>query len=128
MFKDVKKGEHVSESDLNEEFKTTNFKEIVTIILKNGEVQLTTEYKNKLREQKRKNIITLIAQNSVDPKTNLPHPPQRIDNALQEAKVNINEFKDADEQIKDIVRQLTQILPIKYEIKLLNLKIPAEVT
>ena len=56
----------------------------------------------------------------------MPHPPQRIENALNEAKVNINEFKSADEQIQDIIKKLTEILPIKYEIKVLNIKIPAE--
>lgn len=128
VFKDIKKGEHASEHDLEKIFGTTDGRKISETILKDGEVQLTTEYKNKLREQKKKQVINLISRNSVDPKTNLPHPPQRIENALEEAKVNIHEFKSADEQVKDIVKQLTEILPIKYEIKVLSIKIPAEVT
>ncbi len=128
VFKDIKKGEHASEHDLGKIFGTTDNRKISETILKDGEVQLTTEYKNKLREQKKKQVINLISRNSVDPKTNLPHPPQRIENALEEAKVNIHEFKNADEQVKDIVKQITEILPIKYEIKVLSIKIPAEVT
>tara|TARA_Y100000310_G_C20661878_1_gene805250 strand:+ start:1401 stop:2096 length:696 start_codon:yes stop_codon:yes gene_type:complete len=128
IFKDIKKGEHASEHDIENMFGTTDDRKVAEIILKKGEVQLTTEYKNRLREQKRKQIITLIARNSVDPKTNLPHPPQRIENALNEAKININEFKSADEQVKDIVKQITGVLPIKYEIKVLSIKIPADVT
>ena len=128
IFKDIKKGEHASEHDIENMFGTTDDRKVAEIILKKGEVQLTTEYKNRLREQKRKQIITLIARNSVDPKTNLPHPPQRIENALDEAKININEFKSADEQVKDIVKQITGVLPIKYEIKVLSIKIPADVT
>ena len=128
IFKDVKKGEHASENDLKDIFGTVDNSKIIEIILKEGEIQLTTEYKNKLREKKRKKIINLISRNSVDPKTNLPHPPQRIENALEEAKINISEFKSADEQVKDIVKNITQVLPIKYEIKVLSIKIPADVT
>ena len=128
VFKDIKKGEHASDHDLENIFGTTNSRKVSEIILKDGEVQLTTEYKNKLREQKRKQIVNLISRNSVDPKTNLPHPPQRIENALNETRVNISEFKSADEQVKDIVKQIIGVLPIKYEIKLLSITIPAEVT
>ena len=117
-----------SDDDLENIFGTTNSRKVSEIILKDGEVQLTTEYKNKLREQKRKQIVNLISRNSVDPKTNIPHPPQRIENALNETRVNISEFKSADEQVKDIVKQIIGVLPIKNEIKLLSITIPAEVT
>ncbi len=126
IFKDIKKGEHASENLLEKIFGTTDKNKVAETILKEGEIQLTTEYKNKLREQKRKQIINLIARNSVDPKTNLPHPPQRIENAMDEAKVNINEFKSAEEQVQDIVTKLRTILPISYEIKILAIKIPAQ--
>ena len=126
IFKDIKKGEHASENLLEKIFGTTDKNKVAETILKEGEIQLPTEYKNKLREQKRKQIINLIARNSVDPKTNLPHPPQRIENAMDEAKVNINEFKSAEEQVQDIVTKLRTILPISYEIKILAIKIPAQ--
>ena len=128
IFKDIKKGEHASENLLEKIFGTTDKNKVAEAILKEGEVQLTTDYKNKLREKKRKQIINIIARNSVDSKTNLPHPPQRIENAMEEAKVNINEFKGAEEQVQDIVTKLRAILPISYEIKILAIKIPAQFT
>ncbi len=126
IFKDIKKGEHASENLLEKIFGTTDKNKVAEIIIKEGEIQLTTEYKSKLREQKRKQVINLIARNSVDSKTNLPHPPQRIENALEEAKVNINEFKSAEEQVQEIVNKIRGILPISYEIKILEIKIPAQ--
>ena len=54
IFKDVKKGEHASEHDLANVFGTDNKKEACSKILKDGEVQLTTGYKNKLRDEKKK--------------------------------------------------------------------------
>jgi len=126
IFKDVKKGEHASEHEIERIFGTDDKKKVAEIILKQGDIQLTAEYKNKLREQKRKQIITLISRNSIDPKTNLPHPPQRIENALKEVKVHIDEFKNAEEQIQDIVKQLSGVLAIRYEIKTLSITIPAE--
>ena len=50
IFKDVKKGEHASEHDLRNVFSTDDKKLMIRKILKNGDVQLTTEYKNKLRD------------------------------------------------------------------------------
>lgn len=128
IFKDVKKGEKASEKDLSQGFGSDNKRDIAEKILKEGEVQLTTEYKNKLREEKKKSIIALISRNAVDPKTNLPHPPQRIENALNEAKVNIDEFKSAEDQVKDIVNQINSIIPISYEIKTVEITIPADVS
>jgi ribosome maturation protein SDO1 len=126
IFKDVKKGEHASEHEIEKIFGVKDKRKVAEIILKKGDIQLTTEYKNKLREQKKKQIITLISRNSINPKTNLPHPPQRIENALKEVKVHIDEFKNAEEQIQNIIKQLTSVLAISYELKKLSIKIPAE--
>ncbi len=51
-------------------------------------------------EDKRKQIIQYINKNFVDPKTKLPHPIQRIENALEDVRVIIDPFKKAEDQIK----------------------------
>lgn len=122
IFKDLKKGEHAS--DLLKFFKTENRKEIAKRIIMEGEVQLTSEYKRKLRDEKKKQIINNIHRNAVDPNTNLPHPPQRIEMALNEAKVNIDEFKPVEEQLKMILPKLRVLLPLKYEMREIAIKIP----
>lgn len=128
IFKDVKKGEHASEHDLRNVFSTDDKKIIIYKILKNGDVQLTAEYKNKIREEKKKAIISLISRNAVDPKNNIPHPPQRIENAMAEAKVKIDELKSAEQQVGEIVKQINAIIPLAYELRKIELTIPADVS
>lgn len=128
IFESVKKGKRASEHDMIRVFKTSDSRKVAEIIVKEAKLQLTAEYQKKLREQKRKQIINLIHTNSIDPRTNLPHPLTRIENALEEAKVRIEEHKSAEEQVQDIVSKLKSILPIKYEIRKIKIKIPAQYT
>ncbi|MCD4666252.1 ribosome assembly factor SBDS [archaeon] len=124
IFKDVKKGEHAK--NLDKYFGTEDYRKISEIILNEGEVQLTSEYKNKLREGKKRRIIEIIHRNSVDPNTNLPHPIQRIENAIIEVKAGIDEFKSAEDQVKDIITKIREVLPVKYEIREIAVKVPAQ--
>ncbi len=126
IFEDVKKGTHASENDMKNIFNTDDKKEIAKTIIKKGEIQLTTEYKNKKRDEKRKRIIDIIHRNTIDSKTGLPHPIQRIENAMDEAKVNIDYFKSAEEQSQEIIKKLREIIPIKFERKEIQISIPAQ--
>lgn len=125
IYSDVKKGKHAPVNDLKAAFDTTDQRKIAEIIVREARLQLTAEYQKKLREQKIKQIVNLIHRNAVDPKTNIPHPALRIENALKEARVRIDDHKTAEEQITNIISQLKSILPIKYEISLIEVKIPA---
>ena len=126
IFKDVKKGEHANEHEIKRIFNTENKSEVIKKIIKQGVIQLTKEYRDKLREEKRLKIINLIHRNSINPSNNLPHPVTRIEAALEEAKVRIDEFKIAEDQVKEIVDKIRSILPIKFEIRELQIKIPAK--
>ena len=126
IFKDIRKGEHASDNDLKRIFNTTNKSEIIKKIIKDGIIQLTKEYRDKLREEKKLKIINLIHRNSINPTNNLPHPPARIQAAMEEAKIKIDEFKKAEDQIKEIVDKIRPILPIKFEIRDLEIRIPAK--
>ena len=126
IFSDAKKGLEASESAMKQIFETADPEEVGKIIIQRGEIQLTSEYRTNLREQKRKQIINMLHVNGVDPKTHLPHPPQRIQNALEEAKFHVDEFKSVQEQIQEALKKLRPILPIKFEIKEIAVKIPAE--
>lgn len=126
IFKDVKQGEKAPENDMKKLFETEDKNKIAERIIKEGEVQLTIEYRNKLREQKRRRIIEIIHRNAIDSKTGLPHPIKRIELAMDEAKVNIDEFKKAEEQVQDILDALRPIIPIRFEIWEVAVKVPAE--
>lgn len=126
IFKDAKKGEKASESLLEKVFKTTDFRKIAEIIIKKGFIQVTAKHRNKESEMLRKQIINLIHRNVVDSKTGLPHPVVRIENAINEAKIKIDNNKTAEEQIEEIVDKLRVLIPIKFEKLKLSLKLPAQ--
>ena len=82
IFTDSHKGERASDEDMQKNFGTTNHEEIAKKILKDGEIQLTTEQRRKIMEERRLQVADIIAKNGADPKTHLPHPQQRILNAI----------------------------------------------
>ncbi len=76
--------------------------------------------------EKRKQIITFIVKTFVDPRSHLPHPPLRVEQAMDDARVSIDPFKNSEEQVKDIVEKLRSIIPLKSENLLLEISIPAQ--
>ncbi len=117
IFFDAQKGMEASEKLLEKHFNTKDNFKIAEYIIKNGEIQLSAGFRRQMREKKRKQIISLIHRNSINPQTNLPHPEQRIESAMEEAKVKIDEFKKAEEQVQDIVKAISKVLPIRYEVR-----------
>ena len=121
---DANKGSRVSDEKLNKHFKTTNSNEVIKQILLKGELNLTTDQRRKMVEEKRKQIIQYINKNFVDPKTKLPHPIPRIENGLQDVRVVIDPFKKPEDQIKSVVDALRKILPLASEMVQLTINIP----
>lgn len=126
VFKDARKGERVPEDDLEKAFKTTDINKIAAQIVKEGDIQLTTEQRRRFVEEKKKRIADIISKQGVNPQTKLPHPVQRILNAMDEAKVAIDPFRSAEEQVKDVVSSLQEILPISIERIEIALRIPIQ--
>lgn len=124
IFKEVRKGEKANEHDLKNIFNTDDFWKVAEIIIKEGEVQLTKEHVAKEREEKFKLIVNIIHRNAVDPKTGLPHPPLRIENAMKEAKVRVDDNKTAEQQVETILDKLRIIIPIKFERHEIELIVP----
>ncbi len=126
VFSDAKKGLRASETAMQQIFETDDELAVAETIIKEGEIQLTAEYRKQLREQKFNQIVTIIQRQAVDPKTHAPHPPQRIKNAMEEAKVKIDEFRSAKEQVQDIIDALRPVIPIRIEIQEIELKMDSE--
>lgn len=124
VFKDSKKGEKAQESRFKEVFGTTDIGEIAKKIIIKGKIQISNEYKKELTEEKKKAIIDTISRNAVDPKTNLPHPPKRIELALEQIKMQIDPFSSAEEQVNDIMKSLARILPISFERRKVEVTFP----
>src|SRR3989338_3791798 len=125
VFADAKKGLAASEHVMKSAFGTNDAAEVARQILLKGEIQMTSAYRNKLVEDKRRFIVDMIHRLAVDPRTGFPHPPVRVDAALAEARVKIDEHKSAEEQVQGIVRQLMPVLSIKLEVRQVEFHIPA---
>ncbi|MBU2562368.1 MAG: ribosome assembly factor SBDS [Nanoarchaeota archaeon] len=127
IFTDSKKGFVASPSDLQEIFGTREINLIAGKIIKNGEILLTQEHRDEERDRKVKQIVDFLAKNAIDPQTGHPHSPERIRTALNQSKINIKNVP-LENQIKDIIEELSKILPIKLETKKVKIVIPAVYT
>jgi len=126
IFKDSKKGTHASQESLEKIFGTDDVETIVKEIILKGDIQLTTEQRHEMQEQKRKRIIDIIVKNAMDPKTKMPHPRQRIELAIEEAGIHIDPFKPVDEQVKLVVEALRPVIPISMEQVKISVKISSQ--
>lgn len=126
IFKDANKGDKASPESLKKAFGTDDVTEISKIILKKGEIHLTTDQRRVMMENKRAQIIAYISRHAINPQTGHPHPPQRIETALEEARVTIDMYKRTEDQIRQIMHVLAPIIPIKIENRRIGVKVPAE--
>ena len=126
IYTDSGKGTRPSAEKLLKAFNTEDQTVIAEMILQKGDLNLTTDQRRKMIEEKRKQIVHFIAKTYVDPKTHLPHPPLRIEQAMKDGRVSIDPQKNIDEQVKDIVEKLRSIIALKSENLQLEIIIPAQ--
>ncbi|HUU75232.1 MAG TPA: ribosome assembly factor SBDS [Methanoregulaceae archaeon] len=126
VFENASHGTKASEEALNKVFHTTEFPEIAKKIIEKGEIHLTADQRRHMIAEKRRKVINFIARNAINPQTGLPHPPQRIERAMEEAKVNIDLYKHTDELVKDTVKALRPIIPIRFEELRIAVKFPGD--
>ncbi|MEO9295732.1 MAG: ribosome assembly factor SBDS [Nitrososphaera sp.] len=126
VYSDANKGSRASTEKLMKHFKTTDTIEVAKQIMARGELNLTTDQRRKMVEEKRKQIVAYINKSFVDPKTHLPHPVMRIEAAMEQARVSIDPHKRAEDQTKDVVDALRTILPLKSETVRLIIRVPPQ--
>jgi len=126
IYSDSNKGTRASTEKLMKAFKSTDAAVIATIIMQKGDLNLTTDQRRKMVLEKRKQIVDFIAKTYVDPRSHLPHPPLRIEQAMDDARISVDPFRNTDEQTKDIVEQLRSIIPLKSENMILEILVPAQ--
>lgn len=126
IFSDAKKGELASDKLMEKVFGSSDPLVVAEKIIKEGEVQESQHFRDEKTIELKKQIIGIIHMNAVDPVSKHPHPMTRIENAFAEAKVKIDENHSAHEQIPSILKQLRTVLPIKFETKVMEIKVPAK--
>ncbi|MHA1150237.1 MAG: ribosome assembly factor SBDS [Promethearchaeota archaeon] len=128
VFEDLKRGKKATDGDMEAVFETTDGMRISAHILLEGDIQWTKSQREEEQNKKLKQIITIISKNAINPQNNKPHPIQRIEKAIEEAKVKIDIMKNAEEQVDDIVKKLQVIIPIRMEQTEMVIKIPSSFT
>jgi len=128
VYKNARQGDKASENLMQDIFGTTDIEQVAFQIITKGDVQLTTEQRRQMVDEKKKAIIAIIVRESYNPQTKTPHPPQRIETAMEEARVSINPFVKAQDQVEKIVQALKPLLPISMERLKIEAVIPPEYT
>ena len=126
VFEDALRSKKATIEALEEVFGTTDELEIANQILMKGSLQLTTDQRREMVEKRRRQIIDICVRNCINPKTGLPHPPARIEAAMEEAKVIIDSTRTAEEQVRDVIKAIQPIIPIRMEIQQIAIKVPAD--
>lgn len=126
IYSDSSKGTRASTEKLLKAFKTEDTTAIAEKILKKGDLSLTTDQRRKMTAEKKKQIVESISKTYVDPKSHLPHPPLRIEQAMEDGKISIDPHKTAEDQLKDIVEKLRSVIPLKSENLTLEIVVPAQ--
>lgn len=126
VYRDSKKGIRANTSELMKSFGTTNIQDIALKILREGELQITAEQRRRLIEEKKRQIIDFLSKHAIDPRTNMPIPPQRLELSLEEAGVSIDPFTDAKRQVPKILEKLRMVIPIKVGLGIFIIRVPGD--
>ncbi len=124
IFLDSKKGFTAPKEDLIKAFGTEDVYEISKKIVREGEILLTKEYRDKQQDKKFNEIIDFLSRNTINSKTGNPYTPHIIKTALEEAGVNIKNTP-IEEQIPEIIGKLSKVIPLKIETRKIKIIIPA---
>ena len=127
VFEDASRGDRPPENALEEVFGTTDPLEIIPEVIKQGEIQITAEQRKEMQEKKRKNLINRIARNAVNPQMDdAPHPPERIERALEEAGFRIDPMEPVSEQVDEALEDLRPVIPIRFDEVTIAVQLPAD--
>ena len=127
VFENASRGDRPAEADLEAVFDTTEPLEIIPEVVTQGEIQITAEQRKEMKEQKHNALINKIARNAVNPQMdNAPHPPERIERALEEAGFSVDPMETVEAQVDDALEQLRPVIPIRFDEVTVAVNVPAE--
>ncbi|MBI2583871.1 MAG: ribosome assembly factor SBDS [Candidatus Aenigmarchaeota archaeon] len=126
IFYDAKKGDRASPDEISKIFKTNDIVKIADEIVKEGDIQLTTEFRRRKADEKKHRIASIISEKAVDPRTKAPHPIERIISAIDQARVSIDPLVPAERQVEHVINGIKAILPISVEETELTISIDAK--
>jgi ribosome maturation protein SDO1 len=127
VFEDASRGDRPAESALEEVFGTTDPMEIIPRVIEKGEIQITAEQRREMQEQKHRQLVNKITRNAVNPQMDdAPHPPERIERALEEAGFKVDPMEPVENQIDDALEALRPVIPIRFDEVVMAVRLPAD--
>ena len=124
IFTDIKKGNRASSAELDTSFGTTDIDTIGKEIVRNGDILIDQAHRNEEQEQRIKQVVNFLATNAIDPQSGQAITPERIRNALHDARINVKSTP-IENQIGDILANIQRIMPIKLETRKIKITVPA---
>ena len=127
VFEDASSGDRPPETSLEEVFETTDPLEIIPEVISRGEIQITAEQRREMQDRKHNQLVNKIARNAVNPQMDdAPHPPERIERALEEAGFKIDPMEPVENQVDDALDALRPVIPIRFDEVVMAVQVPAE--
>ena len=127
VFENASRGDRPAEEDLEKVFDTTDPMEIIPEVIERGEIQITADQRREMQEQKRKQLVQKITRNAVNPQMDdAPHPPDRIESALEQAGFTVDPMEPVETQVDDALEALRPVIPIRFDEVTIAVQIPAE--
>jgi ribosome maturation protein SDO1 len=127
VYENAGRGDRPAENDLEDVFGTTDPLEIIPEVIKRGEIQITAEQRREMQDQKHKQLVNQIARNAVNPQMDdAPHPPDRIESALEQAGFQVDPMEPVEEQVDDALEALRPVIPIRFDEVTVAVKVAAD--
>jgi ribosome maturation protein SDO1 len=127
VFENASRGDRPAEGDLEDVFGTTDAMAIIPEVIERGEIQITAEQRREMQEQKHRQLVNTITRNAINPQMDdAPHPPDRIESALEEAGFQVDPMEPVENQVDDALDALRPVIPIRFEEITVAVQLPAE--
>jgi len=127
VFENASRGDRPPENALEEVFGTTDPLEIIPQVIEDGEIQITAEQRKEMEEQKHRELINRITRNAVNPQMDdAPHPPERIESALEETDFRVDPMEPVENQVDEALEALRPVIPIRFDTITVAVQLPAD--
>jgi len=127
VFENADRGDRPPEDMLEEVFETTDPMAVIPEVIKQGEIQITADQRREMQEQKHKQLVQRITRNAVNPQMDdAPHPPERIESALEETDFRIDPMEPVETQVDDALDALRPVIPIRFDEITVAVQVPAD--
>mgnify|MGYP002761397176 CR=1 FL=1 len=126
IFTNATEGTEVFDGSLKRVFDTTDNFDAAKQILQDGNVELTPYHRQQLHRQRKRALLDMIVEKTIDPRTDTPHPRNRVKKILEHGGIDINEFKPAEQQLWNVINQVREHIPLDVQKRIIDITVPQD--